>query len=247
LILLAASMSAGLAAADVFTYVGLVLRPLLPVLEFAVLVVFFVAEILARVIIAILSRVPQRGGGDTIPPPSGLDDLLRRLREIRVHPTVIEGARWSMVLLATILLCLGMALTVILMRQRTGRPDEDEHESVWSTAGLLRGLGGLVPRFRSRRALADEPPDPAIRSLRRIYRELLVLGRSAGAPRHPAATPREHGPRLTEALPAAAAEIATLTEAYERVRYGGWRPPVAAVAAAQEALDRVRAAMPPQR
>lgn len=225
LILLVASMSAGLAAADIFTYVGLALRPLLPVLEVVFLMLFFVAEILARVIIAILSRIPQRGGREAIPPSAGLDDLLRRLREINVHPTVVEGARWSMVLLATILLCLGMALTVVLMRRRAGQPDEDEHESVWSTRGLLRGLGGLVPRFRSRRAPADEPLDPAIRSLRRIYRELLVLGRTAGAPRHPATTPREYNPRLTGALPAAAAEIATLTEAYERVRYGGWRPP----------------------
>jgi len=243
LMLLVASASAGLAAADVFTYVGLALQPLLPVLEVVFLVLFFVAEIVARVIIAVLSRIPQRDVREAVPPPAGLDDLLRRLREIHVHPTVIEGARWSMVLVATVLLGVGMALTVVLMRRRRGRPDEDQHESVWSTRALLRGLGSLVFRLPSRRAPADRSPDPAVRSLRRIYRELLLLGRRAGAPRDPAATPREHGPRLTGALPAAAGEIAALTEAYERVRYGAWRPPPAEVRAAERALQRVKAAM----
>jgi hypothetical protein len=149
LILLTAGMSAGLAAADVTTYVGLALRPLLPVVEALFLVVLFVAEILVTIVIAILSRMPRREMRDLTTPPTVFDDLLRRLREIRVDPTVVEGARWTMVVAVALLLAIGMAVTIVLMRRRERKSDEDEHESVWSVqemwGGLVRGLGRRGP------------------------------------------------------------------------------------------------------
>jgi hypothetical protein len=244
LILLAASMSAGLAAADVMTYVGVGLRPLLPVVEVLFLVLFFVAEILVRVIIAILSRIPRRTPDPLQPPPPTVfDDLLRRLREINMHPQVIEGARWLMVVTVVALLAVGMALAVVLMRRRERKSDDDEHESVWSSQDALGGLKRFMRRLRFRRHALDEPREPGARSIRRVYRELLRLGARIGAPRHPSMTPREHDPRLRAVLPVAAQDVTALTDLYERVRYGDWQPPVADVRTAQDTLGRIKAAV----
>jgi hypothetical protein len=156
-----------------------------------------------------------------------------------MHPQVVEGARWSMVAAVVLLLVVGMALTIVLMRRRERKPDEDEHESVWSAQALLAGLRGLLPRIRVRRDPGDAT-GPAAGRIRRIYRELLWLGAAAGAPRHSSATPREHEPRLREALRGAADEVGALTRVYERVRYGVWHPPAADVRAAEAALRRIR-------
>jgi hypothetical protein len=244
LILLAASATAGLAAADVSTYLGLAVRPLRPVVEVIFLVLFFVAEIVVRIIIAVLSHIPRREMREVAPPRTAFDDLLRRLREINMHPQVIEGARWTMVVAVVLLLILGMALTIVLMRRRERKSDEDERESVWSAREMLRGLAGLVPRIRLRRGAGDTT-EPPVRAIRRIYRELLHLGATLGAPRTLSATPREHGPRLRGVLPGATGEVGALTETYERARYGGWRPTAVEVRAAEEALRRARATVPP--
>lgn len=246
MILLMASMTAGLAAADVSTYLGLALRPLLPVLEIFFVAVFFVAGLLVRVIIAVLSRIPRRDIPETSPAPTVIDDLLRRLREINLNPQVVEGARWTMVLAVLLLLAIGMALTIVWMRRRERHPDEDEHESIWSAREMLRGLANLLPRLRLRRSGPQEPAAQTVRAIRLIYRELLRLGAGLGAVRQSWATPREHDPRLRTVLPGAPDEVAALTTAYERVRYGIWEPTSAEVRIAQEALDRAKATIPPE-
>jgi hypothetical protein len=246
IILLMASMTAGLAAADVATYMGLALRPLLPVIEVLFTILFIVASVLVRALIFVLERIPRR---TRIPLPQDtstpLDDLLRRLRELHVAPQVIEGARWGMVLAVLLALAIGMAMTIVLLRRRQRSPDEDEHESVWSARELLRGLRHMLPRLRLRRARGVEPSLPAT-AVRLVYRELLRLGAALGAPRPLWATPREHDPRLRSVLAQASDEVALLTGAYERVRYGTWEPTAAEVQDAREALERVRKTLPPE-
>jgi hypothetical protein len=242
MILLAASMSAGLAAADVATYVGLVLRPLLPVVEVLFLALFFVAGILVRIIIAVLSHIPRRDIDPLQPPPpTAFDELLRRLREINMNPQVIHGARWMMVAAVALGLAIGMAVTIALMRRRERKTDEDEHESVWSAQELWSGLARRL-RLRSRPA-APERAAAGVHSIRRVYRDLLQVGRTLGAPRPPWATPREHQPALTGVLFAAADDVAVITDAYERVRYGPWTPAEASVGTVKAALVRIRAAV----
>lgn len=245
LILLAAGMSAGLAAADVTTYLGLALRPLLPVVEWLFLALFFVAEIVVTIIIAVLSRLPRREMRELPTPPTVFDGLLRRLREIRMDPTVIEGARWTMVIAVVLLLAIGMALTIVLMRRRERKTGEDEHESVWSVqemwSGLVRGL-----RRRWRRAEREEPSAAGAQAIRRIYREMLRVGMGLGARRPLWATPREYQPRLVGAVPEAADDVAVVTEAYERVRYGAWEPSEASVGMVEAGLARIKSAAAPE-
>ncbi len=244
LILFVSSAMAGLAAADVSNYLVLPLRPLLPLLELVFLVLFFIAGIIVRVLIAVLSRIPRRDVSQTEPPPTFVDDLLRRLREIEMNPQVVEGARWGMVAALLALLFLGMALAIVLVRRRERKKDDDEHESVWSTRAWLAGLGGLLPRFGSGTPAAEERPALEVRAIRRIYRELVLLGAGLGAPRHTWATPREHDPRLRDVLPQAIPEVEALRWAYERVRYGRWRPQSAEVRDAEAALEKVKATVP---
>jgi hypothetical protein len=117
---------------------------------------------------------------------------------------------------------------------------------VWSPLDALRGLRRLLPTIRRRSREADESDHPSGRRIRRIYRELLRVGSGLGAPRIPSATPREHDPRLRAVLPTTGEEVDLLTSLYERVRYGAWQAPAAAVQAADEALRRVRASLSPK-
>ncbi|MDR7522420.1 MAG: DUF4129 domain-containing protein [Armatimonadota bacterium] len=244
-ILLAAGAAAGLAAADVSTYLGLALSPLLPVVEILFLVLFVVAGILVRLLIAVLSRLPYREMPDLQTPPTVFDDLLRRLRELEMNPQMVEGARWGMVALVVLLLVIAMALTIVLMRRREGSPDEDQRESVWSARELLRGLTGVLPRIGRPRPPAEDRAGPTAGTIRRIYRELLRLGGTQGTPRPSWMTPREHEPRLRGVFTRAAEDVGVLTAAYERVRYGGARPTAAEVRAAGEALERIKASLAP--
>ncbi|MGH2373874.1 MAG: DUF4129 domain-containing protein, partial [bacterium] len=240
LILFGASAMAGLAAADVPSYLVLPLRPLLPLLELVFLVMFFIAGIIVRVLIAILSRIPRRDVPETQPPPTFFDDLLRRLREIEMNPQVVEGARWGMVAALLALLLLGMALAIVFVRRRERKKDDDEHESVWSTRAWLAGLGDLLPRFGGGAGAGEERPAPEVRAIRRVYLELLRLGARLGAPRTGWATPREHEPRLQDVLSQAVPELEALRWAYERVRYGTWRPRATEVQDAEATLERVK-------
>jgi len=118
LILLTASTMAGLAAADVSRYLVLVLRPLLPLVELVFIVLFFIAGLIVRAVIAVLSRISRRDVVTPGQPPAFFDDLLRRLREIEMNPQVVEGARWGMALGLLALLIIGMAVTIVVLRRR---------------------------------------------------------------------------------------------------------------------------------
>jgi MFS family permease len=243
-ILLLASMMAGLAAADIAKYLLIALRPLMPVVEMLFVVVFFVAGLIVRVLVAILTQLPRRPPHEIAQPPTVIDDLLRRLREFEVNRQFVEGARWGMALLLLALLLIGMAVTIVLIRRRERKRDDDERESVWSTRDALAELTGWLRRLWVRRLAQDAPP-PEVNAIRLIYRALLDLGATLGAPRKTWATPREHLSPLGGALPAVRSEIESLTAAYERVRYGRWRPTASDVRAAEAALVRVRATRGP--
>lgn len=215
------------------------LRPLGPLVEVLFLALFAVALVIAKAIVFVLSRLPFRPvhlePGATLDQP--LSTLMRDL-----PPRVVSGARWGVVALVIALLIVLIAITVVRARRRARRRDEDERESVWDAQSLLSGMGrawrSLWSRWTAPRPAAETPE---VSSIRAIYRELLHIGSALGAPRHPAETPFEYRPRLRDRLPANAAEIAALTEAYVRVRYTPNVPGPGDVEEARAALERVRA------
>lgn len=214
------------------------LAPLAPVLEFLFLIAFSIALVIARGILYVLSQFPRRFGQIDQPPAAGrpLEELLRDL-----PPGVVSGARWGMVVLVVGLLVLLIAIAVVRSRRRAKKPGEDERESVWSTPLLLAGLGQVWRNLWARlRAARGEPESESVSSIRAIYREMLRLGVNLGISRRPSETPYEYRPRLAERLPEDRQDIDALTEAYVRVRYTPESPSEAEVAAAHEALARVR-------
>jgi hypothetical protein len=208
-------------------------------------VLFFVASLIVRVLIAILTQLPRQQPRDIGQPTTVIDDLLRRLREFEVNRQFVESARWGMALALLALLIIGMAVTIVLIRRREQKKDDDERESVWSARDALAGLTGLLRRLRLRRRTGGEALLPEVNAVRLIYRALLETGATLGAPRRTWATPREHLPALRGALPEADTEVESLTWAYERVRYGRWRPTRDDVRAAEAALERAKATLPP--
>lgn len=240
-ILVVAGAAAGVATADVQRYLGLVLAPLAPLLEGVFLLLVLAASVVARVLLLVLERLPRRAVPPAEMPGAPVAELLRRLRDLDVHPHVIEGARWSMAAALLLALVAGMAITLALTRRRVRSADGDEHESVWSLRAALAPLAAVLARSRLPDGGREERTEPAASVIRRIYRDLLALGARLGAPRAAWATPREHAPRLRAVLPAAASEVEALTWAYERVRYGRWRPSAAGVQDALAAWRRVQA------
>ncbi|MDR7554921.1 MAG: DUF4129 domain-containing protein [Armatimonadota bacterium] len=235
-----ASAVAGVITVDLQRALRLVVTPLLPLVEGLFVVLFLVASVVARLVLLVLARLPWRQVAPGDVPSTALGDLLRRLRDLEVHPHVVEGARWSLTTVLVAALVLGMAVTVVLGRRRPQPSDADEHESVWSTREALTRLAGVLTRRRSATRERDELAGGGAGTIRRIYRDVLAWGASLGAPRPAWATPREYAPRLGGRCPQAGSEIEALTWAYERVRYGRWRPAPGDVQAALTAWRRVR-------
>jgi hypothetical protein len=77
-------------------------------------------------------------------------------------------------------------------------------------------------------------------SVRAIYASLLALLAAADHPRQPEQTPYEFQPLAEEALPTREADIADITEAYVRARYGELEASPEELARLQEAWRRVR-------
>ncbi len=136
------------------------------------------------------------------------------------------------------LLIIGLLLLLIrfaLRRRRvvlTRRQEGDVHESLWSWAlfwtQLRALLGALWRRFFPQRATAEEKAlasgliggEPTARSIREIYRALLLWAAGRGYSRKRHETPYEFQARLSEQLPQSEPELGLVTEAYAATRYG---------------------------
>lgn len=238
LILSGAAFISGLLNVQFRPVVLQVLRPLEPVVEVIFLAVFAVALVIAKAIVFVISRLPWRMRG--IEPPERLEQPLSSLLR-DLPPTVVSSARWGIVLLVVALLIILVAIAVVRARRKARKAGDDERESVWDPQSLLAGMGNawrsLWARLQSSPSEADLFETSAIRA---IYRELLRLGTRRGVSRRTYETPLEYKPRLTAALPDGASDIATLTDAYTRVRYSPHRPTSDEVTDAKSALDRVR-------
>ncbi|MCG6536562.1 MAG: DUF4129 domain-containing protein, partial [Syntrophales bacterium LBB04] len=79
----------------------------------------------------------------------------------------------------------------------------------------LRFLGWPFGRAVGRRNLS-----PEAKTVRQVYRQMLLWAASKGCPRDPSQTPHEYLKRLLEWLPEAKGELGLLTDHYVNARYG---------------------------
>ncbi len=150
-----------------------------------------------------------------------------------------------------LLLVLGLVWLALRRRRkiplRLSRLDEDLHESLWSwlllwsqLKAMLRALfGRFFPRaasdeVQSQAARETLAGNAAARDIREIYRALLKKASGRGYTRKKDETPLEFREHLDEQAPLVEPQLASITEAYSRVRYGGELPGAADVAVVRE-------------
>jgi len=135
-----------------------------------------------------------------------------------------------------VLLLILIRLALRRRRLSLQKREEDTHESLWSwqlfwtqlKALLLALLHRLFPRHQSEVAevttYEEMSKEPAVRTIREIYRAFLTWCAARGYPRRHTETPLEFSQRLAAPFANGEPEIAAVTETYTEVRYGGIVP-----------------------
>jgi hypothetical protein len=185
--------------------------------------------------------------------PGQVDNRLQQLFAPEIPPALLVALKAG----GAVLLLVAGLLVVARAAAHWRRPSADadasgeERDSLWAAGRLRRLLLGLWRRLFGRGAVAAGASGPLARtvlegavagqtsSVRELYRELLRLGESAGAPRGAATTPLEHLPSLQQALEPAA-DAANLTRAYLDVRYAEVESSPAETQDARNELERLR-------
>lgn len=155
-------------------------------------------------------------------------------------------------ILSIILPILFIGLMVLLIRwtllrrtrvlKRANRRNQDVHESLWSWSLFWTQLRSLIramfARFRHGNMTTEDgvvkieeiKGEPAVRSIREIYRAILQKATRHGYPRRRFETPYEFKQRLDEKVPLTEPQLELITEAYSLTRYGGEAPDEAELA-----------------
>ncbi|HEV2579666.1 MAG TPA: DUF4129 domain-containing protein [Ktedonobacteraceae bacterium] len=177
-------------------------------------------------------------------------------QKLPTHPITNINAAWLPFLRVGLLLVLLLGLVCLVWWAvqhrrrkvlRLRRKDADIHESLWSwlllwnqVKNILRALFGRFSRYKPRAetqvagAQGTHPSDPAVRTIREIYRAVLKKAAGRGYQRKKYETPLELRQRLDEGVPLVEPQLESITEAYSMVRYGDSLPNVDDVIAVGE-------------
>jgi hypothetical protein len=227
-----------------------VLRPFIILINMLLFVVVIIATVLAMQILPLLQALFKNLPWDQI------QENLRELQETSplalqeeasnsgLSPRILQALQISL-----IVLLVAVALWVIVRSFRRWQMRQ------YGTAGGVRET--VVPDGTLAEDLAAYLRDQWRRlrgtdlrrlfrrvgtaSARAIYVNLLALMAAADHPRQPEQTPYEYEPIPEEVLPMRRSEIAAITEAYVRARYGEVKISAEELAHLQEAWKRVQA------
>ena len=159
------------------------------------------------------------------------------------------------ILLPVLVIVLLILIVRLLMRRRrisVTRRAAEIHESLWSWGlfwtqmrALLRAIWlrlfpQLVGETDKLESENDVSAEPAARSVREVYRAMLLWATQRGYPRKRDETPYEFRTRLRTNLPFTEPEVSTVTEAYTAIRYGRVVPSEAEVAHIQQAWQQLQ-------
>jgi len=121
----------------------------------------------------------------------------------------------------------------------------DKRESIWSRALIVQQIRSLFRGLRRRAGvtpfLALGDVEEARRTIRRLYRQMLVRMTTAGRSRPPNLTPRAYERTVQDLVPGERQALRTLTDAYMLARYSPDAPTEEQVREADRALHRIEA------
>jgi hypothetical protein len=136
----------------------------------------------------------------------------------------------ALVVLIVVLLYIVYRAVRSMREVATSLQQAEERESLDARGLLGAQLRGLFAGLRRGPAQQEEALDP--QSVRAAYRDVLRAAAAANLPRASFETPDEYERRLSRAIGEDAAaegadDLAALTQAYDRSRYGEQEPPAA--------------------
>jgi hypothetical protein len=187
-----------------------------------------------------------------------VDQVLSRLRSITNLPQVEELAEAineaveqaipyllaarGFLLLGALLAITAVILLALALRRLRGESLEEEQSERSEPGQMANPLLALFNRLRSSRLAWWRGPAQVLAAarVRQIYRNLMALSLKLGAARPPSTTPLEFLPRLEGLFPNASRELAAITGAYVRVRYGAYPETRAEVEEVERAWEKVR-------
>jgi hypothetical protein len=167
--------------------------------------------------------------------PPGNAPAASKTHYIQSTPLITIITPYVAVIMPILLIVLLLMLIRLALRRRRlslQKREEDTHESLWSwqlfwtqlKALLLALLHRLFPRHQNEVAgvttYEEISKEPAVRTIREIYRAFLTWCAARGYPRRRTETPFEFSQRLAVPFANAEPEIAAVTETYTEVRYG---------------------------
>ena len=202
----------------------------------------WIADIIGKLMTFLMSLFPGSGQGALAPAvsrpapemePNAFVKLLRIPESVRKVSGFIMVCTW----LGLVLLALWRVSTQIFewLRQRFSNNEGAEVEPISGAFGedlvrLFKAVMSLLSKwirylgspFGRPAGRGDMPPEA--RTVREVYRQMLLWAASRGCPRDPSQTPWEYLHRLLGWIPEAKGELGLLTEHYVRARYGPRAP-----------------------
>ncbi|MBK8048436.1 MAG: DUF4129 domain-containing protein [Anaerolineales bacterium] len=159
------------------------------------------------------------------------------------NPAALEMLRWSVVVIALLLIAIAFLWAVRFLRQSEAEDMDEIRESVFSPQIMRDQLAELLRRWRGGSVHADylslEGEVDLRRRVRAVYQALLARAALAGIPRAPAKTPTEYQADLLAMAPTSTDALAIVTTGYERARYAAETPTDGEVEAVEAAWARI--------
>jgi hypothetical protein len=160
------------------------------------------------------------------------NDVLNKLKDMAAQrPVFYIDERVLRLILYGGLFVLATVAVVLLIRSRSRRGNQASigvSEALLSSDDMLRQILASVRKnaqamleyFARGLGLRGDARRLAAQRIRQIYTDLLDLAAKLKYPRYPQQTPLEYLPELNKAFPDSQAELALITQAYQRIRYG---------------------------
>jgi hypothetical protein len=246
---------AGILSRDLLDTVLWFLAPLIwglaILFRIVILVLALVAFILVSPILWFLSRHPIDFAGVKINPVT-VSPGEQAQRVVDRTSQVPDAIRYLVATAILLLLFTGVTRLVLRRRRRVAVGSGEERSSVLDTNELFRLLKALLAARLLRRQAAPEDPLAGLRgdprwahtvAIRERYARFLRWSRDRGVPRRAETTPSEHEPAVAGKVQGAGAhaDLALMTTAYNRARYGEEPATAEEAATVREAWRRLDA------